>query len=103
MNLKSSLESSLLTSLATYIGGEGMRGGTSSSLPMCIEKEDKIHPCYFPFTTSLFSLSLVIETLKDVDPTRKCFRLVGGVLVERTVKEVLPALESNKEQVTFLF
>ncbi|XP_021433504.2 prefoldin subunit 2 [Oncorhynchus mykiss] len=44
--------------------------------------------------------SLVIETLKDVDPTRKCFRLVGGVLVERTVKEVLPALESNKEQIS---
>ncbi|KAM6959707.1 prefoldin subunit 2 [Tautogolabrus adspersus] len=44
--------------------------------------------------------SLVIETLKDVDPSRKCFRLVGGVLVERTVKEVLPALESNKEQIT---
>nr|XP_046175262.1 prefoldin subunit 2-like isoform X2 [Oncorhynchus gorbuscha] len=44
--------------------------------------------------------SLVIETLKDVDPTRKCFRLVGGVLVERTVKEVLPALGSNKEQIS---
>lgn len=44
--------------------------------------------------------SLVIETLKDVDPSRKCFRLVGGVLVERTVKEVLPALESNKEQIS---
>ncbi|MGH0144978.1 UNVERIFIED_CONTAM: hypothetical protein FKN15_004641 [Acipenser sinensis] len=43
--------------------------------------------------------SLVIETLRDVDPSRKCFRMVGGVLVERTVKEVLPALESNKEQV----
>lgn len=43
--------------------------------------------------------SLVIETLKDVDPSRKCFRLVGGVLVERTVKEVLPALETNKAQV----
>ncbi|KAM4564161.1 prefoldin subunit 2 [Fundulus diaphanus] len=40
--------------------------------------------------------SLVIETLKEVDPSRKCFRLIGGVLVERTVKEVLPALESNK-------
>nr|XP_006113984.2 prefoldin subunit 2 [Pelodiscus sinensis] len=25
--------------------------------------------------------------------------MVGGVLVERTVKEVLPALESNKEQI----
>uniref|UniRef100_A0A672UM49 Prefoldin subunit 2 n=1 Tax=Strigops habroptila TaxID=2489341 RepID=A0A672UM49_STRHB len=43
--------------------------------------------------------SLVIETLRDVDPTRKCYRMVGGILVERTVKEVLPALESNKEQV----
>lgn len=47
----------------------------------------------------VFSSSLVIDTLKDVDPSRKCFRLVGGVLVERTVKEVLPALETNKEQV----
>ncbi|CAL1591332.1 unnamed protein product [Knipowitschia caucasica] len=44
--------------------------------------------------------TLVIDTLKDVDPSRKCFRLVGGVLVERTVKEVLPALESNKEQIS---
>ncbi|XP_059210845.1 prefoldin subunit 2 [Centropristis striata] len=44
--------------------------------------------------------SLVIETLKEVDPSRKCFRLVGGVLVERTVKEVLPALETNKEQIS---
>ncbi|XP_072315049.1 prefoldin subunit 2 [Eucyclogobius newberryi] len=44
--------------------------------------------------------SLVIETLKDVDPSRKCFRLVGGVLVERTVKEILPALENNKEQIS---
>lgn len=43
--------------------------------------------------------SLVIETLREVDPTRKCYRMVGGILVERTVKEVLPALESNKEQV----
>lgn len=43
---------------------------------------------------------LVIETLKEVDPSRKCFRLVGGVLVERTVKEVLPALENNREQIT---
>ncbi|KAG2468894.1 PFD2 protein, partial [Polypterus senegalus] len=44
--------------------------------------------------------SLVIETLKEVDPSRKCYRMVGGVLVERTVKEVLPALENNKEQIS---
>lgn len=42
---------------------------------------------------------LVLDTLKDVDPNRKCYRMVGGVLVERTVKEVLPALENNKEQI----
>ncbi|XP_071454868.1 prefoldin subunit 2 [Hetaerina americana] len=41
---------------------------------------------------------IVIETLDDVDGDRRCYRMVGGVLVERTVKEVLPALKNNKEQ-----
>lgn len=42
--------------------------------------------------------SAVIETLREVQkktPERKCFRMIGGVLVERNVKEVLPALEAN--------
>ncbi|XP_022913221.1 prefoldin subunit 2 [Onthophagus taurus] len=39
---------------------------------------------------------LVIESLKTVDGGRKCFRLVGGILTERTVKEVLPEVEENK-------
>ena len=43
---------------------------------------------------------LVIDTLKDVEGERKCFRMIGGVLVERSVKEVLPALRKNKEQVS---
>ncbi|CAJ0948630.1 unnamed protein product [Ranitomeya imitator] len=43
--------------------------------------------------------TLVIDTLKDVDQDRKCYRMVGGVLVERTVKEVLPALQNNKDQI----
>jgi len=43
---------------------------------------------------------LVIEALKEVDGDRKCFRMVGGVLVERTVKDVLPAMINNYEQVT---
>jgi prefoldin subunit 2 len=40
--------------------------------------------------------------LKEVEKERKCFRMIGGVLVERTVAEVLPALEQNKDQVTNL-
>ncbi|KAH8259356.1 probable prefoldin subunit 2 [Drosophila bipectinata] len=39
----------------------------------------------------------VIETLESADPERKCFRLIGGVLCERTVKEVLPQLVENKD------
>ena len=42
---------------------------------------------------------MVIENLKEIAPERKCFRLVGGVLVERTVKDVVPALTNNRDQV----
>jgi hypothetical protein len=37
-----------------------------------------------------------------VDGDRKCFNMVGGVLQERTVKEVIPILITNEEQVRFL-
>lgn len=40
----------------------------------------------------------MIDTLKTVDEDRKCFRLVGGVLCERTVKDVLPQLNEAKDQ-----
>ncbi|KAK4684768.1 prefoldin subunit 2, partial [Tremellales sp. Uapishka_1] len=42
--------------------------------------------------------SLVLSTLKPLvptNPTRPCYRLIGGVLVQRTVKDVVPALETN--------
>ncbi|GAB6019253.1 Prefoldin subunit 2 [Chamberlinius hualienensis] len=42
--------------------------------------------------------NLVIETLKQVDGERKCYRMIGGVLVERRAKDILPALTSNQEQ-----
>ncbi|PNF31784.1 Prefoldin subunit 2 [Cryptotermes secundus] len=45
---------------------------------------------------------IVIDTLKEVDGDRKCFNMVGGVLYERTVKEVLPILISNQEQVRYI-
>ncbi|EDV29262.1 Prefoldin subunit 2 [Trichoplax sp. H2] len=42
---------------------------------------------------------IVIDTLQEVDAKRKCFRLIGGILVERTAGEVLPALQHNQEQI----
>jgi chaperonin cofactor prefoldin len=42
---------------------------------------------------------LVLSAMVALEPTRKCFRLVGGVLVERTVAEVHPAVTSNKEKI----
>ncbi|KAK3284195.1 hypothetical protein CYMTET_8142 [Cymbomonas tetramitiformis] len=41
--------------------------------------------------------TLVIDAIEPLDATRKCFRLIGGVLVERTVGEVLPAVKKNRE------
>ncbi|CDO99064.1 unnamed protein product [Coffea canephora] len=41
--------------------------------------------------------SLVINAIQPLDPSRRCYRMIGGVLVERTVKEVLPAVQRNKE------
>jgi prefoldin subunit 2 len=42
---------------------------------------------------------LVIRSLETMDAGRKCFRLVGEVLVERTVGEVLPAVKKNKDNI----
>ena len=42
---------------------------------------------------------LVEETLEPLDPDRRAFRLVGGVLVERTVKEVLPTVIEHRNNV----
>ncbi|KAM7537058.1 hypothetical protein Aperf_G00000060677 [Anoplocephala perfoliata] len=44
--------------------------------------------------------NMVIKVLKGVDAERKCFRLIDGVLVERQVKHVLPALEANEKKMS---
>ena len=41
---------------------------------------------------------LVLKTLEPMEKNRKCFRLIGGVLVERTIADVAPAVKTNKEQ-----
>lgn len=39
----------------------------------------------------------VLETLEPLSGDRKCFRMINGVLAERTVKDVVPALKTNAE------
>ncbi|KAG2434699.1 hypothetical protein HXX76_007589 [Chlamydomonas incerta] len=40
---------------------------------------------------------LVMDALQKLDKDRKCFRLVGDVLVERTVGETVPAVAKNRD------
>ena len=42
---------------------------------------------------------LVINALEPLPADRKCFRMIGNVVVERTVGEVLPAVQKNREQI----
>ena len=44
-------------------------------------------------------IRLVLDAIKDLEPERRCWRLVGGALIERSVGEVLPALQSNIEMI----
>ena len=38
---------------------------------------------------------LVLETLAQLPDDKKCWRLINGVLVEKTKKELVPDLETN--------
>ena len=40
---------------------------------------------------------LVLDTLEPLPGDRKCFRMINGVLTERTVKEVVPILKTNSD------
>lgn len=52
---------------------------------------------YFHNCSRLTRNRLVTETLQPLPEDRKCFRLINGVLVERTIKEILPALVTNSD------
>lgn len=43
--------------------------------------------------------SLVIKAISGLEAERSCYRMVGGVLVERSVGEVLPVLTTNRDNV----
>lgn len=51
---------------------------------------------------TLYRFSIVIDTLNKLDEDRKCFRLIGGVLVERQISDVLPTLIKNRTEVSYI-
>jgi prefoldin subunit 2 len=59
--------------------------------------------CAFNIDYLSLHIRLVEETLIPLDVKRRAFRLVGGVLVERTVGEVLPSVVTNRENVSNQF
>lgn len=40
---------------------------------------------------------LVVEQLEKLEDNRRAYRLIGGVLVEKTVNELLPIVQENLE------
>jgi prefoldin subunit 2 len=42
---------------------------------------------------------MVLANISKLDPSRKCFRLIGGVLVEGTVGVVMPEVANNRDGV----
>ncbi|KAM9984390.1 hypothetical protein ACTFIZ_004103 [Dictyostelium cf. discoideum] len=49
------------------------------------------------FESDVGEYGLVINAIQNLESNRKCFRMVGGVLVERTVGEVLPQIKQNRD------
>jgi len=69
-----------------------------------VEQEAEEHKCVGnalfrdrTLSTVLTCNRLVLETLEPLPEDRKCFRMINGVLVERTIKDVKPALQTNSD------
>eukprot|EP00887_Chlorella_sp_A99_P006067 scaffold22.g6067.t1 len=62
-----------------------------------IQERDSLGSAVIERQTDVAEHDLVIKTLEPLDGGRKCHRLVGEVLVEQTVAEVLPAVRSNRD------
>ncbi|QEU60905.1 Gim4 [Kluyveromyces lactis] len=40
---------------------------------------------------------IVLKTLNETDPERKCYRMVGSALVDTDVKTTIPVLQTNRD------
>ncbi|KAI7835553.1 hypothetical protein COHA_010547 [Chlorella ohadii] len=67
-----------------------------------LEERDQLTSMSLERQQEVAEHDLVIKTLEPLEAGRKCFRLVGEVLVERTVGEVLPAVKTNRDNLAAL-
>ncbi len=42
---------------------------------------------------------MVVQNLKEVEGSRKTYRLIGGILAEQAAEEVLPKIQANKDNI----
>ena len=68
-----------------------------STFQNLIQERDSLGSAVIERQAEVAEHDLVIKTLEPLDGGRKCHRLVGEVLVERTVAEVLPAVKTNRD------
>merc|ERR1711959_47435 len=64
------------------------------------EEKQKIAAKIAEMNTEKNEHEMVVKTLTPMDPNRKAWRMVGGVLVERTCGEVLPAVQEGLGKIT---
>ncbi|KAM0692651.1 hypothetical protein Q7P36_007206 [Cladosporium allicinum] len=87
-----SLENRISNSIPPKLHRSQSAKPISPGAPICRTEAKKK-----PITNQLSPARLVLETLTPLPTTRKCFRMINGVLVERTVGDVLPQLQSNSD------
>eukprot|EP00922_Rhytidocystis_sp_ex-Travisia-forbesii_P072331 GHVS01107848.1.p1 GENE.GHVS01107848.1~~GHVS01107848.1.p1 ORF type:complete len:151 (+),score=32.23 GHVS01107848.1:971-1423(+) len=73
---------------------------TVSQLQQSLNRLDKEKLSYYAKIQEMHSeraeYRLVLDACEQVPPERRCFRMVGGVLVERTAGEVKPVISKQK-------
>lgn len=82
---------------ATMSGGElKSEQAVVSKFQQLLEERNTLSTAAIERRSEVAEHDLVIKTLEPLDPARKCYRLIGDVMVERTVAEVLPAVTDNR-------
>ncbi|PSC72135.1 Prefoldin subunit 2 [Micractinium conductrix] len=84
------------------MSGEPTNEQVVARFQQILQERDQLTSAQIDQQAKMAEHDLVIKTLEPLEPGRKCFRLVGDVLVERSVGEVLPAVKSNRDQLSAL-